>query len=148
MLTTTIFAFIVCRNWTPFYRQPSQCGGLPFTFFFQTPGKQHFYKQYQAEMWFEIITSQVSKGVKRKINILNNDLLGKEHHCYKIHRSLIKKSSPSPFYRQTSRFCKKILIPPFYDFSKISNLSPIYMGGSHYGNHYNCQLHLGCPYIW
>ena len=33
-----------------------------------------FYKQQQAEIWFEIITVQVSKGVERKMNIANETL--------------------------------------------------------------------------
>ena len=67
------------------------------------------------------------------------DFLNKEHYCYKMHTLLMKSSAflPSfignPLYGLLLHFYKKILIPPFYDFLKIS--SPLKTrGGSHYVN--------------
>ena len=54
------------------------------------------------------------------------DLLSKEHCCYKIHtlsmKSSVYPSPPSidnPVLWATSNFYKKILISPFFGFSKI-----------------------------
>ena len=66
-----------------------------------------------------------------------SDMLSKEHYCYKIYKSIINKKQclpagpppPTPPLRKKkwgsppppppTNFYKKILILPFYDFSKI-----------------------------
>ena len=45
-----------------------------------------------------------------------SDMLSKEHYCYKIYKSIINKKQCLP---PPTNFYKKILILPFYDFSKI-----------------------------
>ena len=50
-------------------------------------------------------------------------LMSKEHYCYKIHTITMKSSAYLPLlHRQPPDLYKKILIPPFYDFSKITTL--------------------------
>ena len=59
------------------------------------------------------------------------DLLSKEHYCYKIHGSLMTSSAYPPSVDNSlygppppPHSYKKNLIPPFYDFSKVPNLPP------------------------
>ena len=76
----------------------------------------------QLEIWFEIITIVI------KIIRNNQDLLSKKYYCCNIHTSLRESSSPpsignSPNMSYTPHLYKKILIPTFCDFSKISSLN-------------------------
>ena len=49
--------------------------------------RKNFYKQHQAEIWYEIITISGTKGLKRKINIINE----------RFNKCL--KQCPTPFYK-------------------------------------------------
>ena len=76
----------------------------------------------QLEIWFEIITIVI------KVIRNNQDLLSKKYYCCNIHTSLRESSSPpsignSPNMSYTPHLYKKILIPTFCDFSKISSLN-------------------------
>ena len=54
--------------------------------------KQQLYKQHQAEILFEIIRISIMKRT-HKISFSMEELLNKEHYCYKIHTLLMKSSA-------------------------------------------------------
>ena len=56
--------------------------------------KTHFTKQHQADIWFKKQQFLVLKGVKRKINTINESLAEyKEHYCFQIHVYILIKSN-------------------------------------------------------
>ena len=85
-----------------------------------------FYKQHQAEIWFEIIIIfNIKKQSKEKTNILNKGWLRQEHHCYKIHTLFIKSSPCIPLLYKISFLPVIFLLWSFKNHSPLPPPPPI-----------------------